>query len=229
MTSKNMALIGQELAHSENSQRDILNIDSADISFIKFGSISDLLYKEKQTVNLSFLREFVNQVNNVDEVSQPTNFRSGRSTISHIFLSVATIGISPIVDLSYRIYCRLVGCYSDDALALRWRRLISPCSAVTINCAVLSPSFFNASIASTTSCGALACNFCDLLFMWSLVISEFSCFTWNPVYIEKITNKHLNWNPFNTYTGIHLNVVAFKNNKAQQCCSTSRASNQTVS
>ncbi len=117
---------------------------------------------------------------------------------------------------------------SDDALALRWRRLISPCSAVTINCAVLSPSSFNTSIASTTSCGALACIFCDLLFMWSLVISGVSCFIWNPVYTKRITNKHLNWNPLGVYTGIQLNVVAFKNNKAQQCCSTSWASNHNI-
>ncbi|PHM31172.1 hypothetical protein XIS1_850027 [Xenorhabdus innexi] len=124
---------------------------------------------------------------------------------------------SPLTD-----YC------SDDALVLRWRRLISPCNAVTINCPVLSPSFFNASIASTTSCGALACIFCDLLFMWFLVISRFPRFICNPVYTKEITNKYLMCTPLSGYTVLHLNVVAFKNNKAQQCCSTSWASNHNV-
>ncbi|MBD2811591.1 hypothetical protein ID853_12000 [Xenorhabdus sp. Vera] len=38
----------------------------------------------------------------------------------------------------------------------------------------------------------------------------------------------MNWNPVGAYTGIQLNVVAFKNNKAQQCCSTSWASNHNI-
>ncbi|MDE1487752.1 hypothetical protein KKI90_15745 [Xenorhabdus bovienii] len=45
--------------------------------------------------------------------------------------------LSSIVGVEHRDYYRLFGYCSDDALALRWRRLISPCSAVTINCAVL--------------------------------------------------------------------------------------------
>ncbi|EIK9075445.1 host cell division inhibitor Icd-like protein [Escherichia coli] len=91
------------------------------------------------------------------------------------------------------------------SLALRrWRRLISPRMAVTINCAVLSPVSLTCSIASTTSCGARACNFCDLLLIWSLSISGFLCDYWNPVYTKKIKTKCLKWIPLGDYTGIQL-------------------------
>ncbi|MBC8948947.1 BRO family protein [Xenorhabdus sp. TS4] len=45
MTSKNAALIGQGLAHSESSPEPILNIDSADISFIKFEGVQVRIFK----------------------------------------------------------------------------------------------------------------------------------------------------------------------------------------
>ncbi|ENC0693035.1 host cell division inhibitor Icd-like protein, partial [Escherichia coli] len=88
----------------------------------------------------------------------------------------------------------------------RWRRLISPRMAVTINCAVLSPVSFTCSIASTTSCGARACNFCDLLLIWSLSISGSLCDYWNPVYTKKTKTKRLKWIPLSDYTGIQLSV-----------------------
>ncbi|PHM57728.1 Bro-N domain-containing protein [Xenorhabdus hominickii] len=43
--TKKMALIGQGLTHSENSQEPILNIDSADISFIKFEGVQVRIFK----------------------------------------------------------------------------------------------------------------------------------------------------------------------------------------
>ncbi|HBC1518667.1 TPA: host cell division inhibitor Icd-like protein, partial [Escherichia coli] len=76
--------------------------------------------------------------------------------------------------------------------------------AVTINCAVLSPVSLTCSIASTTSCGARACNFCDLLLIWSLSISGFLCDYWNPVYTKKTKTKCLKWIPLGDYTGIQL-------------------------
>ncbi|HAW2960820.1 TPA: host cell division inhibitor Icd-like protein [Escherichia coli] len=97
----------------------------------------------------------------------------------------------------------LVG-YSCSLAFLRWRRLISPRMAVTINCAVLSPVSLTCSIASTTSCGARACNFCDLLLIWSLSISGFLCDYWNPVYTKKTKTKCLKWIPLDDYTGIQL-------------------------
>ncbi|EKY5007038.1 TPA: host cell division inhibitor Icd-like protein [Escherichia coli] len=96
--------------------------------------------------------------------------------------------------------------YSDSLALRRWRRLISPRMAVTINCAVLSPVSFTCSIASTTSCGARACNFCDLLLIWSLSISGSLCDYWNPVYTKKTKTKRLKWIPFGDYTGIQLSV-----------------------
>nr|EEV1586084.1 host cell division inhibitor Icd-like protein [Escherichia coli] len=97
----------------------------------------------------------------------------------------------------------LVG-YSCSLALRRWRRLISPRMAVTINCAVLSPVSLTCSIASTTSCGARACNFCDLLLIWSLSISGFLCDYWNPVYTKKTKTKCLKWIPLDDYTGIQL-------------------------
>ncbi|EFC2204927.1 host cell division inhibitor Icd-like protein [Escherichia coli] len=94
--------------------------------------------------------------------------------------------------------------YSDSLALRRWRRLISPRMAVTMNCAVLSPVSLTCSIASTTSCGARACNFCDLLLIWSLSISGFLCDYWNPVYTKKTKTKCLKWIPLGDYTGIQL-------------------------
>ncbi|MGQ70505.1 host cell division inhibitor Icd-like protein [Escherichia coli] len=94
--------------------------------------------------------------------------------------------------------------YSCSLALRRWRRLISPRMAVTINCAVLSPVSLTCSIASTTSCGARACNFCDLLLIWSLSISGFLCDYWNPVYTKKTKTKCLKWIPLGDYTGIQL-------------------------
>ncbi|EFA0174855.1 host cell division inhibitor Icd-like protein [Escherichia coli] len=94
--------------------------------------------------------------------------------------------------------------YSCSLALRRWRRLISPRMAVTINCAVLSPVSLTCSIASTTSCGARACNFCDLLLIWSLSISGFLCDNWNPVYTKKTKTKCLKWIPLGDYTGIQL-------------------------
>ncbi|RNJ20889.1 host cell division inhibitor Icd-like protein [Escherichia coli] len=96
--------------------------------------------------------------------------------------------------------------YSDSLALRRWRRLISPRMAVTINCAVLSPVSFTCSIASTTSCGARACNFCDLLLIWSLSISGSLCDYWNPVYTKKTKTKRLKWIPLSDYTGIQLSI-----------------------
>ncbi|OKP00541.1 BRO-N domain-containing protein [Xenorhabdus eapokensis] len=45
MTSKNMALNGQGLAHAENKKKDILKVDPADISFIKFEGIQVQIIK----------------------------------------------------------------------------------------------------------------------------------------------------------------------------------------
>ncbi len=111
---------------------------------------------------------------------------------------------------------------------LRSRRLISPCMAVTMNCPVLSPGSFTFSIASTTSCGARACTFCDLLFTWSLSISGFLSNNWNPVYTKKEKEKGLNWNPLDAYTGFQLSVAAFNYSEALEDCSPSRASNHNV-
>lgn len=64
--------------------------------------------------------------------------------------------------------------YSCSLALRRWRRLISPLTAVTINCALLSPSSKFFSKSATTSCGNLAFNCCDLLFVEPVAITESS-------------------------------------------------------
>ncbi|CAI1183608.1 Uncharacterised protein [Serratia ficaria] len=128
-----------------------------------------------------------------------------------------------------RNYENFVGQPSGDSLAFfRCRRLISPCMAATMNCPVVSPSSLTDSIASTTSCGARACTFCDLLFMWSLCTSELHYYRWNPVYRKKEIKKGLMWNPVGAYTGFQLSVAAFNNSEAPVDCSPPGASNHNV-
>ncbi len=56
------------------------------------------------------------------------------------------------------------------------RRSISAAKAAIMNCDVLSSRFLNNSISSTTLCGTLACNFCDLELMFVVDIAESSLF-----------------------------------------------------
>ncbi|HEA2961668.1 TPA: host cell division inhibitor Icd-like protein [Escherichia coli] len=81
--------------------------------------------------------------------------------------------------------------YSCSLALRRWRRLISPLTAVTINCALLSPSSKFFSKSATTSCGNLAFNCCDLLFVEPVAITE-SPLSWcDSVYTKKISEKDL--------------------------------------
>ncbi|MEL8432478.1 host cell division inhibitor Icd-like protein [Escherichia coli] len=81
--------------------------------------------------------------------------------------------------------------YSDSLALRRWRRLISPLTAVTINCALLSPSSKFFSKSATTSCGNLAFNCCDLLFVEPVAITESSLSWCDSVYTKKISEKGL--------------------------------------
>lgn len=67
--------------------------------------------------------------------------------------------------------------HSVDCLALRCLRLISAFTAVTINCALLSPSSRFLSKSATTSCGKRAFSCCDLLLIELVAISE-SPYSW---------------------------------------------------
>jgi len=91
-----------------------------------------------------------------------------------------------------RHYESFVGQPSGDSLAfLRCRRLISPCMAVTMNCPVVSPSSLTDSIASTTSCGARACTFCDFALIAFVAKAETSCCWWRTVYTKDNAEKVL--------------------------------------
>lgn len=97
---------------------------------------------------------------------------------------------------------------SDSDLAfLRWRRLISHCMAVTINWAVLSPCSLTCSIASTTSCGARVCNFCDFSFFVPVAITKSPDIKWSTEYQKNNEIKHLKWIPLCIYSRVHLEGV----------------------
>ncbi|HBA9567783.1 TPA: ash family protein [Escherichia coli] len=81
--------------------------------------------------------------------------------------------------------------YSCSLTLRRWRRLISPLTAVTINCALLSPSSKFFSKSATTSCGNLAFNCCDLLFVEPVAITESSLSWCDSVYTKKNSEKGL--------------------------------------
>ncbi|EBS1237152.1 host cell division inhibitor Icd-like protein [Salmonella enterica subsp. enterica serovar Senftenberg] len=81
---------------------------------------------------------------------------------------------------------------SDSDLAfLRWRRLISPFTAVTMNCAFVSPSSRLLSKSATTSCGKRALSCCDLLLVEPVAIPESPCARCDSVYAKKIIVKGL--------------------------------------
>ncbi|EAW1043506.1 hypothetical protein AYC70_16315 [Salmonella enterica] len=74
---------------------------------------------------------------------------------------------------------------------LRWRRLISPLTAVTINCAFVSPSSRLLSNSATTSCGKRALSCCDLLLVEPVAITGSPCVRCDSVYAKKMIIKDL--------------------------------------
>ncbi|CNH90826.1 Ash protein family [Yersinia kristensenii] len=74
---------------------------------------------------------------------------------------------------------------------LRWRRLISPFTAVTMNCAFVSPLSRLPSISATISCGNLAFSCCDFLLIEPVAITESPCDRCDSVYAKKTIKKDL--------------------------------------
>ncbi|HCN44177.1 MAG TPA: hypothetical protein DIS95_17520 [Proteus vulgaris] len=81
--------------------------------------------------------------------------------------------------------------YSFDCLALRCLRLISVFTAVTINCALLSPSSKFFSKSATTSCGKRAFSCWDLLLVELVAITRSPCDWCDSVYAKKNARKGL--------------------------------------
>ncbi|PHZ30431.1 hypothetical protein CS537_17175 [Yersinia mollaretii] len=78
-----------------------------------------------------------------------------------------------------------------SSLSLSWRRAISPCIAVTIKPALLSPSIFTASISSSTSCGMRAVTDCDFALLEPVAINLPSVNWCITVYIKSNYTKEL--------------------------------------
>ncbi|OTC01035.1 hypothetical protein AW069_17855 [Escherichia coli] len=75
----------------------------------------------------------------------------------------------------------------------RWRRLISPSSAETINCPVLSPSSFKFSTASAIAWGTRASSFLDFPLTAFVAISDFLVIRWLTVYTQENGKTLLTW------------------------------------
>lgn len=112
--------------------------------------------------------------------------------------------------------------YSDSLALRRWRRLISPRMAVTINCASVSFSSFTKFISLKTSRGTLAVFCCDLLLVVPVGISVLLTVRWCSVYGEKKIKKDLKCK--SPKSNLDFKVTCTKNN-APQCWNTCRASN----
>ncbi|HAX7362809.1 TPA: host cell division inhibitor Icd-like protein [Escherichia coli] len=86
----------------------------------------------------------------------------------------------------------LVG-YPCSLAFRRWRRLISPSSAETINCPVLSPSSFKFSTASAIAWGTRASSFLDFPLTAFVAISDFLVIRWLTVYTQENGKTLLTW------------------------------------
>ncbi|HCO2847322.1 TPA: host cell division inhibitor Icd-like protein [Escherichia coli] len=83
--------------------------------------------------------------------------------------------------------------YSCSLALRRWRRLISPSSAETINCPVLSPSSFKFSTASAIAWGTRASSFLDFPLTAFVAISDFLVIRWLTVYTQENGKTLLTW------------------------------------
>ncbi len=106
--------------------------------------------------------------------------------------------------------------YSCSLALRRWRRLISPCIDVMMNCDVLSPDSFTDSMAFTISCGTRAFRACDFAFVVPVAISIPLVDWWGTVYTEKAQIKLLTWTTPKTYSGPHLKIIKAHKCKAPQ-------------
>lgn len=80
---------------------------------------------------------------------------------------------------------------SDSLFFFRWRRLISPRMAVTMNCASVSFSSLTKFISLKTSRGTLAVFCCDLLLVVPVGITGLLTVRWRSVYAERKIKKGL--------------------------------------
>ncbi|EKN6150174.1 host cell division inhibitor Icd-like protein [Yersinia enterocolitica] len=162
-----------------------------------------------------------------------------QTSLNSLILSKSAIGVSRVTkheqysgsgkEKGSTVNATLLGYSDGSALAfLRWRRLISLCMAVTINCPVVSPSSFTNSIASTTSCGARACTFCDFALIAFVATAEISLYWWRTVYTKNNSVKLLTCLHLSSKVDSTLTMLRYENSEAQKDGSPLWASNHNV-
>ncbi|MBD2826799.1 hypothetical protein [Xenorhabdus szentirmaii] len=151
----------------------------------------------------------------------------GISSIPTIFPSAATIAISVTVDLNQVNNIHLVGHCSDDALVLRWRRLISVLAATTRNPAVLSSFSLTCSINSKSSSGSLTETCKDLLLRLPVAITDSPSIRWCSVCTKNYLFQVLTWcSPADILVVFTLIELRQKQQRPEVLGTTIEASNQ---
>ncbi|ELX1830914.1 host cell division inhibitor Icd-like protein [Escherichia coli] len=117
-------------------------------------------------------------------------FRAGDNVLVN---SLSVIVLSCIAMRRNTLHHGADGDYSGSLALRRWRRLISPSSAETINCPVLSPSSFKFSTASAIAWGTRASSFLDFPLTAFVAISDFLVIRWLTVYTQENGKTLLTW------------------------------------
>ena len=116
--------------------------------------------------------------------------------------------------------------YSCSLALRRWRRLISPSSAETINCPVLSPASFKFSTASAIAWGTRASSFFDFALTAFVAISGFLFIRWLTVYTQEIEKTLLTWlTPVTNMVADTFSCCKQQNDETPHCWSSNGASN----
>ena len=116
--------------------------------------------------------------------------------------------------------------YSCSLALRRWRRLISPSSAETINCPVLSPASFKFSTASAIAWGTRASSFFDFALTAFVAISGFLFIRWLTVYTQEIEKTRLTWlTPVTNMVADTFSCCKQQNDETPHCWSSNGASN----
>ncbi|CAM3488778.1 protein of unknown function [Xenorhabdus nematophila AN6/1] len=131
--------------------------------------------------------------------------------------------------VNYWGYYRLLGYCSDNALVLRWRRLISARIAAEINCPVLSSCSFVCSIPLISSCSTRTVTDWDFAFFEPVAISTPFVSWCKTVYTKRFQFKWLTCKTPNHYhVSYTINCLWCENNEAPKCGHTIEASDHNI-
>ena len=147
------------------------------------GGVTDAILSGRQVL-INLMSDFV-----LDKTKATAESRQWKSYVLERITNNATFaaGGQSVTEKKFRLG------YSCSLALRRWRRLISPSSAETINCPVLSPSSFKFSTASAIAWGTRASSFLDFPLTAFVAISDFLVIRWLTVYTQENGKTLLTW------------------------------------